>query len=288
MIIDAHCHAWEHWPYQPAVPDPLVRSCAERLLWEMDQAGVVKAVLIAAQIDHNPGNNAYTADRARGSGGRLLAFPGVDCRWDATHHTPGAADRLRAVAKQFNPVGFTHYLHEDHNPSWLLSSDGLAFFAAADALRLIVSLACGPSQLPTLCALARHFPRTPFMIHHLGRVKAEPFDQEGLQVLLQCASVPNLYVKLSGFGYAVRDGWDYPCRPALSVVQAVYDNFGPARLCWGSDYPISQRYMTYRQTLEVVRTYCRFIPEPDMQQVLGGTFQALVDSHVGHPPGPHS
>lgn len=282
MIIDAHCHAWEHWPYQPAVPDPLVRARVERLVWEMDQAGVAKAVLIAAQIEHNPGNNAYAADRAQGSGGRLLAFPGVDCRWDATHHRPGAADRLRTIAKQFNAVGFTHYLHEDRDPSWLLSTDGLAFFAAADALRLIVSLACGPRQLPTLCALAQHFPGTPFLIHHLGRVKAEPVDSEDLRLLLQAASVPNLYVKLSGFGYTLRDGWDYPCRPTLSVVQALYDNFGAARLCWGSDYPVSQRYMTYRQTLEIVRTHCQFIPQHDMQQVLGGTFQSLLDARISH------
>jgi predicted TIM-barrel fold metal-dependent hydrolase len=286
MIIDAHCHAWEHWPYQPAVPDPLVRARAERLLWEMDQAGVARAVLIAAEIDHNPDNNAYVQGRTQGSGGRLLAFPGVDCRWHATHHTPGAADRLRALARLFNPVGFTHYLHEDRDPSWLLSSDGLAFFAAADALRLIVSLACGPRQLPALCALARHFPGTPFLIHHLGRVKAEPFDSAGLQALLQAASVPNLYVKLSGFGYMLRDGWDYPCRPALPVVQALYDHFGAARLCWGSDYPVSQRYITYRQSLEIVRTHCQFIPEPDLQQVLGGTLQTLLDARIPHPPGP--
>ena len=50
MIFDAHCHAWEHWPYQPQVPDAHSRARAERLLWEMDQAGVEKAILCGSLL----------------------------------------------------------------------------------------------------------------------------------------------------------------------------------------------------------------------------------------------
>ncbi len=277
IIIDAHCHAWRHWPYQPAVPDPLSRARAERLLWEMDQAGVAKAVLICAGIDHNPDNSEYNSACAQSSGGRLLAFPDVDCRWQSSHHTPGADQRLRAVVQHLNPIGFTHYLHEDHDPSWLLSPDGLAFFATASELRLIVSLACGARQMPTVTALANRFADTPFLIHHLGRVKAAPMDDDGLRLLLAAASSPNIHVKLSGFGYALEAGWDFPCTPTRPLVQALYEHFGAARLCWGSDYPVSQRYMTYRQTLDIVRTHCSsFIDAPEMQLVLGGNMQAML------------
>jgi predicted TIM-barrel fold metal-dependent hydrolase len=278
MIIDAHCHAWQTWPYRPAVPDPNTRARAEMLLREMDQAGVGRAVLIAASIDANPDNNEYTASCAAASSGRLVAFPAVDCRWQATHHTPGADDRLREVLRRFDPPGFTHYLHEDGDPSWLLSPDGLAFFAVAEAAGLVVSLACGPTQLPTVRAVADRFPGTPFLIHHLGRVTAEPPDVPGMRALLDAASSPNIYVKLSGFGYAVTDGWNFPCTPALATTRALYEHFGARRLCWGSDYPVSQRYMTYRQSLEIVRTHCAFIPDSDMQQVLGETMRTLLDN----------
>ena len=277
MIIDAHCHAWHHWPYLPAVPDPLSRARVERLLWEMDQAGVERAVLISAAIDGNPDNYAYTRSCASAVSERLVAFPDVDCRWHATHQTPGAAQRLRSVLRQFDPVGFTHYLDEAADPAWLLSPDGMAFFAVADEARVIVSLACGACQLPTVGALAQRFARTPFLVHHLGRVTARPSDTEGLRALLQLASIPNVYIKLSGFGFAQEDGWDFPCTSALELVRAIYANFDVDRLCWGSDYPVSQRYMTYRQSLETVRTHCSFISGNDMQKVLGGNMKALLE-----------
>jgi predicted TIM-barrel fold metal-dependent hydrolase len=281
-IIDAHCHAWHHWPYQPPVPDPLSRAHADRLLWEMDQCGVASAILISASIDHNPDNADDSASCARASGGRLLAFPDVDCRWHPAHHSAGAAQRLQAVVQRLNPIGFTHYLFEDRDPSWLLSDDGLAFFAAADALRLIVSLACGARQMPTVTRLADRFPDIPFLIHHLGRVKVEPLDGEGLRLLLAAAASPNIHIKLSGFGYAVEAGWDFPCADTQPLVRALYEHFGASRLLWGSDYPVSQRYMTYRQTLEIVRSHCAFIPHKEMQQVLGGNMQDLIASRQHH------
>lgn len=276
MIIDAHCHAWQHWPYQPAVPDAATRASAGRLLWEMNQIGVEQAVLIAADIDLNPDNNAFTAACAQTSQGRLVAFPAVDCRWQASHQTPGADMRLRAVVQQFDPVGFSHYLHEDSDPAWLLSHDGMAFFAAADAFGLVVSLACGAQQMPTVSALAARFPGTPFLIHHLGRVKTEPLDEAGLQAVLNAAVMPNIFVKLSGFGYALTDGWNFPCRSTQPLVRALYDRFGGERLCWGSDYPVSQRYMTYRQSLEIVRSHCSFVSAGDLQMMLGGTMHRLL------------
>ena len=34
---------------------------------------------------------------------------------------------------------------------------------------------------------------------------------------------------------------------------------GPDRLCWGSDYPVLRRYLTYQQSIEAFRTHCDFV-----------------------------
>src|SRR5436190_17232246 len=146
MIVDSHCHAWRSWPYEPPVPDPTSRGVVEQLLWEMDQNGVDKAVVICARIEHNPDNNDYVAYQARRFPERLYQFADVDCRWWETYHQPGAADRLRAAVQQSGLRGFTHYVDPQDDGAWYLSDEGTAFLQAAADLHQIASFAM-PARL---------------------------------------------------------------------------------------------------------------------------------------------
>jgi L-fuconolactonase len=279
MIFDSHTHAWERWPYKPEVPDPEGRGRAEHLLWEMDLNGVDRAIVICAAIAGNPENNAYAFGHPAAAAGRLIPFADADSRWWPHHHTPGAAGRLEQLIARFQPRGITHYMIEDADPSWLLSDDGVAFARTAEAHGLILSLACGPYQVPTVAALAERVPDLPILLHHLARVRADiRREDSGLKHVLEAARRPNLYVKVSGFGYGLaRDPWDFPLTPMLDVFHAIYDVYGPRRMMWASDYPVVNRFMTYRQSLEIVRAKCRFISDADMPQLLGWTIARLID-----------
>ncbi len=93
MITDSHCHAWTYWPYDPPVPDPESRGAVEQLLDEMTVNGVDRAVVVCAEIEHNPQNNARTcAAQVRPASSRLYQFADVDSQWKPTYHRPGAAD----------------------------------------------------------------------------------------------------------------------------------------------------------------------------------------------------
>ena len=113
----------------------------------------------------------------------------------------------------------------------------------------------------------------------------DPPDAQARRAVLAAAAVPNIHIKLSGFGFAVSTGWDFPQAATHDLVRALYQQFGPLRLCWGSDYPVSQRYMTYRQSLEVLRTHCHFIADGDMQMILGGNLRSLL-THSRHAAAP--
>ena len=131
MIVDSHCHAWRTWPYEPPVPDPTSRPAVEQLLFEMDQCGVDKAVLVAARIDHNPDDNDYVAYCVSRFPERLYQFADVDCMWWPTYHTPGAAERLKQAVQRYALRGFTHYVDADDDGSWFLSDEGQQFLKAA-------------------------------------------------------------------------------------------------------------------------------------------------------------
>lgn len=276
-MIDSHCHAWAAWPYPPPVPDPRSRGTAEQLIYEMDEVGVAQALVVCAQIERNPRNNAYVARAAARYPGRLHMAADLDSSWSAAHHAPGGAGRLRRMAARWPIKAFTHYLDRAEDGWWLLSADGQGIFAAAAELGLAASLACYPHQLPAVRALAERHPRVPILLHHLGHPTLGPGTaKEKLDQVLACAALPNIFVKLSGFAYAAERPWDYPYPAVQDIVKAEYDAFGPRRMCWGSDYPVVRAAMTYRQSLEAFRTHCDFVPKEDQEWILGGNMAGLL------------
>jgi L-fuconolactonase len=275
-VIDSHTHAWSRWPYDDNVPDPATRGSAEHLLWEMDRHGVDEAVVVSAQIEHNPDNNSYVAQAVQASGGRLHQLADVDSVWSDTHHTAGAVERLERAVDRFRPVGLTHYVGET-NDGWFRSDEGLAFFSAAHRHGLIASLAAGPAWQDDIRWLAERLPGLPIMIHHLGLVPATgPQRDEALAAVLASAAHPNVLIKLSGFHYITDRGSEYPHADARDVAERLYQSFGPHRLCWASDFPALTRYLTYTQSLDIVRLHCDFIAPEDLPLVMGQTMRAVL------------
>lgn len=285
MIIDSHCHAWALWPYEPPVPDQGSRALAEQLLWEMDRHGIDQALIVSARIEHNPGNNDYGAAAVRAHPGRLHQVADVDSRWSPEYHTPGAADRLRAAAARWPIKGVTHYLRPE-NDGWLRRAEGLAFFRAAEELKLVASIAGSPLWQADLREVARACPGLTILCHHLAGLGSWSGDADwALEEVLASAAVPNIMVKVSGFYYGAAQPWEYPHPEAIDRVRALHDAFGASRLCWGSDHPVAQlRAVTYRQALEALRHHCRFIPDDDMALVLGGTLQGVLQAARPIPP----
>lgn len=277
MIIDSHCHAWPRWPYQPPVPDSESRGKVEQLLNEMDLHGVDQAVVICARIDHNPDNNEYIAEQIQRFPQRLHQFPDVDCSWTETYHQPGAAERLREVAERLPIRGFTHYLRGDDDGAWLDGPEGQAFFGVAAERGLIASIAGRPEHQPALRRVAKRYPTLPILCHHLAGLRTTDEKlQDNLREVLASAALPNIYIKLSGFAYCSQVKWEYPYADTTPIIKALYEQFGPQRLCWGSDYPVVRFYMTFQQSLEAFRTHCTFIPAGDKEQILGGALNALL------------
>jgi predicted TIM-barrel fold metal-dependent hydrolase len=278
MIFDAHCHVWENWPYQPAVPDPQSRARAEQLLYEMDANHVDRAIIICARIGDNARNIDYAMHAEIQHAGRFVVFPDLECRWSPHYKQPGAAARLSQALARWTFPGFTHYLDEADDGSWMLSEDGRAFFALAQDHRLILSLSAVPHQIPSVMALADAFPELPILLHHLAflgpRSAATP---DATTLVLAAARCPNVFVKYSGMGNIAAPSQEFPYGELQSIPRLLVDAFGPNRLLWGSDYPVSRRHMTYAQTLSLLTRHGP-LSGSDLDLVLAGTMQHLLDS----------
>ena len=276
MIFDGHCHIWENWPYQPPPPDVASRARAEQLLYEMDANGVECAIVICARLGDNAGNVDYAFEAARRHRGRLIVFPDLECKWAADYRTPGARDRLADALGRWQFAGFTMYLDEAEDGSWLNSDEGLAFFALAAERKLIASLSVMPHQAPAVIALAVAFPALPILLHHfafLGPRSAATAN--GLALVLAAARCPNISIKYSGMGNVAAPEQDYPYPDLADIPRQLAAAFGPTRVIWGSDYPVSRRHMTYRQTIRLLERHGPFQTD-DLPLVFGGNLQRLL------------
>ena len=207
--------------------------------------------------------------------GRLTAFADVDLRWSQTHHQPGAPARFRAVLDRFAPLGVTHYLNEGEDAGWLSGEEGEACLGLLAERGVILSLACGAQQVPAIAEVAARHPDLTILLHHLGRPRAG--DASALAAILTAAKATNVRVKVSGFAYGAADGLDFPYPAMQQVLRALCDGFGADRLCWGSDYPVVRRFMTYRQSLEIVRSHCEFLTADERKLILGSTMGGLLE-----------
>jgi L-fuconolactonase len=274
-ILDSHCHAWRTWPYAQA-PDATGRATVELLLYEMDAHSVEQALVVCAAIDENPDNVEYVAAARDRMPDRILLVADLDCTWSDTYHLPGSAERLCALDDRFGLTGFAHYLADD-NDGWLAGEEADAVFAVAAERGLVVSLGASPAWQADLRAIAHRHPTVPVLCQTLGGVPADGgVDSPALLEVLASADIPNIYVKVAGLHYCSARSWDYPWPDAVAALERIAEAFGPERLCWGSDFPASTRFTTYRQSLEVVRSHCPFFGENDLRLVLGGTLSGIL------------
>jgi len=290
VMIDAHHHLWdlaarEHrWLMgaQPWATDGELAGLRRSftladLVPPAAPAGVTSTVVIqtAAEPWETPdllalaaGQDPYaTRDQARGpepprdgpadasrdeeaGGGGLLA--GVVGWTDLT--APAVADAvagLRTLPGGEFLCGIRHPVAEA-DPDWLAQPAVLRGLHALAAAGLSIDIVTIPRQLPAAITAARSVPELSFVVDHLGgppaRSGPEGANGTWATTIRSLAALPNVTCKLSGAHTIPLRASDL--RPYYETVLAA---FGPDRLMFGSDWPVSTLAATYGQVCDLYR-----------------------------------
>jgi len=222
---DAHCHVFGPAAVFPYAPDRAYTppdAPYEELVRLHRVLGISRAVIVHASCHGS--DMAVTLDAIARSGGAMrgvcVADPGVadadlarlhaggirGVRFNFVRHLGGMPDMafFRRVLAQVEPLGWHVVLHLD----------------AED----IVPLA------PAISAI-----RIPFVIDHMGRVKARNgLDQPAFRQLLELMRNPLAWVKVCGAERVSSEG--RPFRDALPFARALVEA-APDRVLWGTDWP---------------------------------------------------
>jgi len=260
---------------------------ADRLVAEMDYAGVAKALL--HRTPYLGVGNEFIADCVRQYPDRLLGLAHVE-EWLVQADPAAAIGKVeRAVQQQglsglqFLPPQLNLYGQNGpwdgagFRPFW----DGIAglkipvFFSLKD--RDDSGRESYLNELRTLTRWMERYPDVTVVLTH-GLTWRLFVDADGIhlpdEVWTPFAN-PRAHLQLL-FPIALGGMWDYPLSPVRPVVEACVQRIGANRLMWGTDMPIVLRFWTYRQNVDFIRGYCDFLSPADMDCILGDTSARLL------------
>jgi predicted TIM-barrel fold metal-dependent hydrolase len=267
-IVDAHVHVWaddrQAYPMVPGRERPLDhRGSADALIAEMDRAGVAMALLV--QTPWYGEDNRYLVDSMRRFPGRFAALGWLE--------DPLAADAPARLERQQTEDGF-HGVRLHLTDARVLDGvrTGAAdpLFARARALGVPVQFLNRMPAHAAILGVAERFPDLTLVVDHLGHPDvSEAPAFASAATFFRLAAHPNVYVKVSN--HVLHSRAPYPWADLRDFQRRTIDAFGPQRLMWGSNWPMSLPEPTYAQRLEAVRTELPGLSPEARSWILGKT-----------------
>jgi L-fuconolactonase len=236
MVIDTHHHFWRYDPAEFGwIPDEWAAArrnwLAEDLRAAASAAGIDRVVSVQAR---------QSADETRFLLG--IADANADVIAGVVGWLPIAADDFSSTLESHRHeklVGLRHVVQGE--PDGFLARDGfnrgIATLVNADLAYDILILA---PQLPQATAFVDRHPHGRFVVDHL----AKPFNDRGelepwRSELRELAKRENVYCKISG-GITERDAFGWTSAKLRPYFDAVLESFGPRRVMFGSNWPLTE------------------------------------------------
>jgi len=265
MRLDAHQHFWSYDAAQyPWIPpgSPLHRDWLPADLAALQQPLGFEGS-IAVQARQVVGESDWLLDLADQHVGVKGVVGWVDLRSDRVE-----ADLARLAAHP-KFVGVRHVVQEEPDDDFMLGSDFRRGIGRLAAFGLTYDLLIYPKQLAAAIRLAENFPNQPFVLDHIAKPPIkdgaiEPWKSQ----LRRLAQLPNVHCKVSGMlTEADHERWKVEqFRPYLDVV---FEAFGPARLMYGSDWPVCLFAGSYEQAYRLVDDHARGLSAAERAGLFG-------------------
>lgn len=266
--VDSHLHLWRlgrsRYRWLDSVPALRRDFTAAQARAELDAAGVAEAILV--QADDTLEDTRFLLETAE-------AAPWIRgvVGWIRLDTPARAAEQLDRWLESEKFCGVRHLIHDDPR------DDFLALAPVRESLRLLAS--CGvpfdvpdafPRHLGASADLAEAVPELTVVVDHLGK---PPLADPGAMVrwgrqLAACAARPNTVAKLSGLRIP---GAEYTAAALEHVFHVSLELFGPERLMYGGDWPVSVSAGGYQPTWRVLRELIGTLSPDEQDAVLAAT-----------------
>ncbi len=269
--IDAHQHFWrlargDYGWLTPALA-PIYRDVEpEEFAPHLARHGIAGTVLV--QAAPSEAETEFMLSLAE-SHGFIRGVVG----W--TDFTAGdAGDRIEALARRPKLRGLRPMIQDIAEDGWMLRPELTAAFRAMAQYGLVFDALVLPRHLGNLLRLLDRHPGLTAVIDHCAKpeIAAGRFD-DWARAMERLARKTGALCKLSGL--VTEAGPDWTVERLAPYVRHVLDMFGPDRVVWGSDWPVSTLAASYEQWVAATDALLCGLGESDRAAILGGNAARL-------------
>ena len=274
MIIDAHLHVWdlERAPYSwigPHLPQWNRTITFDEVAPQLAENGVDAVILVQADDDDRDTEYMLEVASERPEVVGVVAYVPLE-------RPAEAATRLEVL--QANPyvVGIRNLTHDRSDPDWVLRPD------VDETLGLIEQaglpwdhVAVLPRHLEHVATISQRHPDLRIVIDHLAEPPIGEVDREPWWTLIGVAAQnPLVHAKLSGL-YPGADPASWTVDGLRPFVDRALEVFGPSRLLYGGDWPVSIPAGGYGPVLDGLRTVLADLSDREAEDVWSGTARLI-------------
>ena len=273
VVVDAHHHLWDPanraYPWMSAAKlDPIRRRYdVADLRRHTTRAGIDATVLV--QTVSHVSETIEFLDAADDSAGLIAGVIG----WvDLT--APDVGDVLAALTGRTGGhrlVGVRHQVEDEPDPLWLRRDDvGRGLAAVADA-GLAYDLLVPAGGLAAATTTVADHPALQFALDHAAKPAIAQRDlgawRREIAELTRCE---NVTVKLSGL-VTEADWRTWSTDDLRPVADHLLATFGPARIMFGSDWPVCELAASYEAVTQAAHDLVGGLNQSERDQIFGGT-----------------
>jgi len=265
MIIDSQVHIWApetlEKPYlredasPPHRPVPLGH---DKLLSEMDNAGVARCILVPPTWEGNRNDTSLEAARLYPNRFRIMGKLALT--------NPNGPALMATWNQQPHMLGIRMTFNAGRARQWI--EDGTADWFWHDCERYDIPIMIfAPFAVAAIGKIAERHPGLRVIVDHMGlNVQWKGKDlTPGVDLLLTFARLPNVAVKASCLPCYVAEPYPFPT--LHPQIHRVVDAFGVQRVMWGTD--LSQSPVTYRQNVTLFTEELKFLSASDKEWIMG-------------------
>ena len=270
LVIDAHQHVWDldraRYAWLTDDMRPIDTTMTEdEVLPQLQRAGVQGVVLVQAADE--VADTELMLDVAE----RYPQVVGV-VAYVPLEQPEQVAAQLEQLASRSVVVGVRNLIHTRPDPDFLLwpaVAESLDLVAAAGLAFDVVSAL--PRHLELVPLLSEAHPELRLVVDHLsrppiGQAEVEPW----WSLIARAAASQQVSAKVSGL-YPDADRMAWSTELVRPFVERALEVFGPERLMYGGDWPISVLAGGYQRVWDGLRPFFDALGAAERAELLGGT-----------------